>query len=866
MVLLFFLSVFVLVVCLLAPCPFNDVGSAEALAAGRCLDEYYIVFRARIVGYIVCFGAGALLVAVKLRAVTSAPRRGSAQASLGWTGAASPDLYEESLNSIRATSIIVGLTIGPLALLLTAAYLAPAIEGYYRTGAPLDAVVEEVCGDSELCVLGKRFNGVLEIAVRHVCAMAGVRYLSMPSQIWSSTMATAMGKKHGLRRVRLRREPYLMLVSMALVIYTNVHRELRDVPNVAGAAGEVAAIFLVEIVSLVFNLFSLWNSMIPQDTLLFLRALLGHRCGGAPLTKRMLPAGWRHAGAEANSSSFSITSTCGTHTVISDLNQSSTGQRREVLLLTFALVLCLDGTSGVTLFQTVIVYAARIVLASLILLLREREANFDQLKNSPGFGLVVSASSLRRALLCALQGRPFLGRLPAYKGTAARMEETLAVSYRWQEEQVQISRDCALNMGPFQLEALATAIKERGCSYVWLDCLSVPQHACDLKYTLLARMMAVYASAADTVVLRSVEAPGSRYHQRVWTCQEFCIARRLHVVTQAAEDEDDAEAAMVAVREEEEGEIEELRRELQLGGASLVPLWLREDPFTAEEAQAVVAKFRMLSSRLSCIVVADKIRALLPLLAQSPVEGQGELVQLVHRLGCASGEDLQAWKGELLEQHVCIKRSVRRSSLVLQMASDPGLPPNQPSLRKSLSHMSAQSNISSFVSETDSVPAVHLPVPSVRHSASGGDSAAPSKPKLTRFLSERPARKTPLEEVYVRPQPKKNVTFASLAAAHAAARVRKEHQRRSLCEQAPHTERAASRGPEPSPLARDLVYTALQSAPVRVAGQQHAGQRSGGELLRDAMPQLPGAVPTIPSFRWDSARSDDGGSERALLH
>ena len=51
------------------------------------------------------------------------------------------------------------------------------------------------------------------------------------------------------------------------------------------------------------------------------------------------------------------------------------------------------------------------------------------------------------------------------------------------------------------------------CADVWLDRLSVPQHPCELQRALLSRMMAVYASSGCTLVLRSAEPEGSRYHQ-----------------------------------------------------------------------------------------------------------------------------------------------------------------------------------------------------------------------------------------------------------------------------------------------------------------------------------------------------------------
>lgn len=53
------------------------------------------------------------------------------------------------------------------------------------------------------------------------------------------------------------------------------------------------------------------------------------------------------------------------------------------------------------------------------------------------------------------------------------------------------------------------------CADVWMDKFSVPQVPGQLQTTLLARMLAVYASSGCTLVLRSIELPGERYHQVV---------------------------------------------------------------------------------------------------------------------------------------------------------------------------------------------------------------------------------------------------------------------------------------------------------------------------------------------------------------
>lgn len=71
------------------------------------------------------------------------------------------------------------------------------------------------------------------------------------------------------------------------------------------------------------------------------------------------------------------------------------------------------------------------------------------------------------------------------------------------------------NMSRWQMEELLTALEQSNCHYTWIDHISIPQHGFgDMKRTLLSRMMAVYASAGFTLVLKSMELEGCRYHQR----------------------------------------------------------------------------------------------------------------------------------------------------------------------------------------------------------------------------------------------------------------------------------------------------------------------------------------------------------------
>jgi hypothetical protein len=98
-----------------------------------------------------------------------------------------------------------------------------------------------------------------------------------------------------------------------------------------------------------------------------------------------------------------------------------------------------------------------------------------------------------------------------------------AVSYRWQDEEVWVCPGLVLNMSRWQTEQVVSALGETSCFYVWIDRLSVPQQKSELQNTLLSRMMATYASSRETLVLRSLEEDGSRYHQRAWCANPLSL-------------------------------------------------------------------------------------------------------------------------------------------------------------------------------------------------------------------------------------------------------------------------------------------------------------------------------------------------------
>ena len=160
----------------------------------------------------------------------------------------------------------------------------------------------------------------------------------------------------------------------------------------------------------------------------------------------------------------------------------------------------------------------RAVTIFLLLFSRDEEIDFEDLeREGAGFGLVVNARDLRREFSRVVEGRGEepRGRVRRYKATLLRMCETMAVSYRWQEQAINIGDLGPINMKLWQMDALVQAIDKSNCLYVWIDACGVPQQDCQMKRALLSRMMSIYASSFVTTVLLSRELGTDRYHE-VW--------------------------------------------------------------------------------------------------------------------------------------------------------------------------------------------------------------------------------------------------------------------------------------------------------------------------------------------------------------
>eukprot|EP00191_Tetraselmis_sp_GSL018_P011716 CAMPEP_0177598164 /NCGR_PEP_ID=MMETSP0419_2-20121207/12167_1 /TAXON_ID=582737 /ORGANISM="Tetraselmis sp., Strain GSL018" /LENGTH=644 /DNA_ID=CAMNT_0019090519 /DNA_START=568 /DNA_END=2502 /DNA_ORIENTATION=+ len=285
------------------------------------------------------------------------------------------------------------------------------------------------------------------------------------------------------------------------------------------------------------------------------------------------------------------------------------------------------------------IWVMRAALLLLLVFSRDEAADFSDLgRLGTGFGLVVDARQLRAALRRHLEGRPPARRVRRYKATLLRMQDAMAVSYRWQPEAEPVAEGLELNMTPWQMASLEDAIRRSRCLYVWIDRVSVPGSGGRLKRVLLSRMLSVYSTAFLTLVLLSRELEKDRYHQRAWTLQEYCASRQLMVRREEAAGVDAELSLRLAATDAEAETVSRIRREHMSRQAACTPVWLARSAkalmtgVDSGEAKQTWETYRELSSELHCLLEGDKVRALCPLLWNRPAESEDELVSLLQAI------------------------------------------------------------------------------------------------------------------------------------------------------------------------------------------------------------------------------------------
>jgi len=306
-------------------------------------------------------------------------------------------------------------------------------------------------------------------------------------------------------------------------------------------------------------------------------------------------------------------------------------------------------------FPTAVSWALRLICAVLLVAVRDEEMDFTVLAEcGAAFWLVMDSNDLFKALSHVLRhGAPWPGRIRIYKASLQRMMETMSISYRWQPNSVTLDeKGTNINMSTWQLQTVLDALAHSTCRYVWVDKVAVPQTDGPLQHTLLSRMMAVYAASGCTLVMRSRELEGSRYHQRGWTVQEFCGSSRTALATEPVEEPIEPviristfRMAVGTPRDFEASAMEEEQyfvelRQWHLGRTGLCrPFWLQHD-ISVDVAYAL-GMFDELRGRVHTQFEADKVRALLLMLMNTPVETQEELLQMISKVESKSGRSMQ---------------------------------------------------------------------------------------------------------------------------------------------------------------------------------------------------------------------------------
>eukprot|EP00951_Prasinocladus_malaysianus_P037705 scaffold407127_cov47-Prasinocladus_malaysianus.AAC.2 len=310
----------------------------------------------------------------------------------------------------------------------------------------------------------------------------------------------------------------------------------------------------------------------------------------------------------------------------------------------------------------------RVLVLLLFLFSKDKEADSSTLEQTgAGCGLVMNARELKSVLKSHLSRQSIkVKAVKRYKGTLFRMSETLAVSYRWQGAEQQVEGLGPVNMSDWQMEELTKAIESSKCLYVWLDRISVPQEEGQLKKVLLSRMMSVYASSMAVLCLLTREANTHRYHQRMWTLQEYCTAKSL-IVIQDTNGAGEEESDMVATTTCEQDKADQLRMEHMARQPTCMPVWLSNNcsglaSVPTTRVKAIWETYLQISTDRFCAQSSDAIRALrlgsgswrsvtmialtlltgsvvsrYPLLWNSPAEREEELVQLMDLLETLHG-------------------------------------------------------------------------------------------------------------------------------------------------------------------------------------------------------------------------------------
>jgi len=415
-----------------------------------------------------------------------------------WTAAASSDIFLETLELISDAQALSFLLVALTTFFVLVSQVKNAARNSTTSPGPDHALLSKACCSegvacSDLCTRGVTYRDTFVTALTGMLVLLLAWSCVLPLELWSPATRTA-AKKTGNG-----------MLSRVLVL-----------PRVF-----VAAAFLVGICFGLVVLSNVYPSAVAHEWLwtgFFFAAALA---SGVLLLVILWAFHWPGLVSLARSARWQLVvvwnsiACAGGMQVAPELSQPQTNSlpffwqcrqscryRKVVLLCCCAYCFAIEALSE---FPPEI-WVVRAAMLILLLVSRDEPCSFDLLEtHGAGFGLVVDARQLRAALRGHLGGAPISGRVRRYKATLLRMQDTLAVSYRWQPDAVPLAEDLDLNMSGWQMASLADAIEQSRCLYVWVDRSSVPSDGGELKRILLSRMLSVYSTAFLTLVLLSRE-------------------------------------------------------------------------------------------------------------------------------------------------------------------------------------------------------------------------------------------------------------------------------------------------------------------------------------------------------------------------
>ena len=361
-----------------------------------------------------------------------------------WVAAGSPDLYAETVASISQTSKLSGMLVLPFAIACTAVRVASLIPVFAGRANSSHQPANESCGPSNsLCAFAHLFGPVFTCWGHYTVSLVYLHITIHPAGIWSATMDLAATRKMSTRIQHFRWLPLTCLLTFSMGVFIAMYMVFSVNAFHPSSAG-VIGLFFVQIMYALCGTFQIFLARIPSDII---------KCMGMKMKNqaRRLFQGSEEECQVCNQGLVSLI----------NFRNDCLGNLLDILL--FAnVVVWLEHVplirAPVALLVTV--FAFRALILVLILCSRQQQAGFQEIESSPGFGLVIDARALRRILRDYAAGRPPppTAVIPMYKGTLRRMEDTLAVSYRWQGEETELAPGISLNMNMYQIKAVLEAL------------------------------------------------------------------------------------------------------------------------------------------------------------------------------------------------------------------------------------------------------------------------------------------------------------------------------------------------------------------------------------------------------------------------